>query len=225
MYFGWCSAFRLSPNHSYPRRKTSIQCSGSALATVSVLLQVLHQVYGFLYRTHRMLYIHFRNRPIQSIFQQQSLEAHKRIFPLPVVWLIPCGNYGQLLTVELTLYRLLEVWRFHNHTPFPLWSEKYVSLFPHHICTAGCDLLQNQKILYVIKKTKCVCSQNASKRIGNKKASILNCQFVFIVEITRRGSYAFFNWCNSCTLWITKTDTVNQPPIGYRVPASRHRFV
>ena len=50
-----------------------------------------------------------------------------------------------------------------------------------------------KKILYVIKKTKCVCSQNASKRIGNKKASILNCQFVFIVEITRRGSYAFFN--------------------------------
>ena len=30
---------------------------------------------------------------------------------------------------------------------------------------------------------------------------------------------------NSWALWITKKDTVNQPPIGYRVPASRHRFV
>ena len=80
------------------KKKTSIQCSGSAPATVSVLLQVLHQVHGFLYRTHRMLYIHFRNRPIQSISQQQSLEAHKRILPLPVVWLIPCGSYGQCLS-------------------------------------------------------------------------------------------------------------------------------
>lgn len=35
---------------------------------------------------------------IQSISQQQSLEAHKRILPLPVVWLIPCGSYGQCLS-------------------------------------------------------------------------------------------------------------------------------
>ena len=104
MYFGWCSAFRLSPNHSYPRRKTSIQCSGSAPATVSVLLQVLRQVHGFLYLTHRMLYIHFRNRPIQSISQQQSLEDHKRILPLPVVWLIPCGSYGQCLSQPFWAY-------------------------------------------------------------------------------------------------------------------------
>ena len=30
--------------------------------------------------------------------EQQSLEAHKRILPLPVVWLIPCGSYGQCLS-------------------------------------------------------------------------------------------------------------------------------
>ena len=160
MYFGWCSAFRLSPNHSYPRRKTSIQCSGSAPATVSVLLQVLHQVHGFLYRTHRTLYIHFRNRPIQSIFQQQSLEAHKRILPLPVVWLIPCGSYGQCLSQPFWAYSQtdtvlsfgsLMVSKSH---PLSLWSEKYVSLFPHHICTAGCDLLQNQKNSLCYKKDK-----------------------------------------------------------------------
>ena len=73
---------------------------------------------------HRTLYIHFRNRPIQSISQQQSLEAHKRILPLPVVWLIPCGSYGQCLsqpfelTVKLTLYCLLKSDGFKITPPF-----------------------------------------------------------------------------------------------------------
>ena len=89
--------------------------------------------------------------PIQSISQQQSLEAHKRILPLPVVWLIPCGSYGQCLSQPFWAYNQtdtvlsfgsLMVSKSH---PLLLWSEKYVSLFPHHICTAGCDLLQDRK--------------------------------------------------------------------------------
>ena len=49
--------------------------------------------------------------------------------------------------------------------------------------------------------------------------------FTFITRLSRRGSYAFFNWCRSWILRNKKKDTVNQPPIGYRVPASRHWFV
>ena len=49
--------------------------------------------------------------------------------------------------------------------------------------------------------------------------------FTFITSLSRRGSYAFLNWCRSWILRNKKKDTVNQPPIGYRVPASRHWFV
>ena len=49
--------------------------------------------------------------------------------------------------------------------------------------------------------------------------------FTFKAGLLRWGSYAFFNWCRSWILRNKKKDTVNQPPIGYRVPASRHWFV
>ena len=93
--------FSFSPiSESLISKKKNINTNVSALfrQLFQCFCKFLLKVHGFLYRTHRTLYIHFRNRPIQSISQQQSLEAHKRILPLPVVWLIPCGSYGQCLS-------------------------------------------------------------------------------------------------------------------------------
>ena len=110
MCFGWYSAFRLSPNRSYPRRKTSIQmfrlCSGNCF---SASASSSSSTRNFCTAHIERLYIHFRNRPIQSIFQQQSLEAHKRILPLPVVWLIPCGSYGQCLSQPFWAYSQTDI--------------------------------------------------------------------------------------------------------------------
>ena len=48
--------------------------------------------------------------------------------------------------------------------------------------------------------------------------------FMSKAGMLRRRGYAFFSWCRSWALWKSKMDTADEPPIGCRVPASRHRF-
>ena len=76
------------------------------------------------------------------------MEVHNRKFPYFFVALILCDNYGQCLLLHVwTCSQIDIVLSFgsptvsYHHTSFPLWREKCLSLFPHHICTARCDLL------------------------------------------------------------------------------------
>ena len=48
--------------------------------------------------------------------------------------------------------------------------------------------------------------------------------FTFEAGLLRWRGYAFFSWCRSWMLWKRNMDTADKPPIGHRVPASRHRF-
>ena len=73
--------------------------------------------------------------------------------------------------------------------------------------------------------TKSACLQNADRRRRIIKSIYMISVFILIVGIVRWRGYAFFSWCRSWTLRKSKKDTVRRPPLGYRVPASRHWFV
>ena len=105
---------------------------------------------GHEYQCHilKRLYNLFRSRPKQPFYQQGHLAIRWKIFLYSYDGLIPCNNlsrhYGQLslnnFQNDIELFSGSQT-VFINLTSFPLWFEKCLSLFPHHIRTARCDLM------------------------------------------------------------------------------------
>ena len=147
-HFLKCFVFLQSRYRSFPRNNTLANSLDYVQTNVSRLLPVHHHKYEYHYRIRWKMYNRCRIRPTQPVFPRRFLEAHRMEFLCLFVASIPAGSPwqhdGQLSKRHWTVF-----WKsdgFINLTPFPLRREKWLSLFPHHICTAGCDLLQDWKI-------------------------------------------------------------------------------